>query len=343
MSVVKSFKHITFFVVAAAMVFSSVATVQAAPKERNYLLATASTGGTYYPVGVALSTVVKVKLQPKQKIGMSAINSAGSGENIKLLRDDEVQFAILQGLYGSYAWNGTGPIASAGPQKNLRSVSMLWQNVEHFTILKKFAKTGTVADLVGLKGKGMAMGKKNSGTIGSNTVLLSNLGVNIETDYKLVHVGYGPSADALQNGQIAGMGTPAGAPVSAVTKVMAAMGGKAVVLDFTDEQMKQADGGRGLWTRKVIVAGTYPGQKKDINTIAQPNFLAVRADVDEDAVYQITKTVYENLPFLNAIHGATKAMAIESAIAGLPIPLHPGAAKYYKEVGIKIPASLIAN
>ncbi len=131
MSVVRKVRHIMFFVIAAAMVFSSVATVQAAPKARNYLLATASTGGTYYPVGVALSTLVKVKLQPKQKIGMSAINSAGSGENVKLLGKNEVQFAILQGLYGAYAWNGTGPIASMGPQKELRAVSMLWQNVEH--------------------------------------------------------------------------------------------------------------------------------------------------------------------------------------------------------------------
>ena len=93
----------------------------------------------------------------------------------------------------------------------------------------------------------------------------------------------------------------------------------------------------------MIPVETYPGQKKDINTIAQPNFLGVRADVDEDAVYQITKTIYENLPFLNAIHGATKAMAIEKAIAGLPMPLHPGAAKYYQEVGIEIPARLLAN
>ncbi len=343
MSAVKRFKNITFFIVAAAFLVSSVTTVQAAPKERNYLLATASTGGTYYPVGVALSTVVKVKLQPKQKIGMSAINSAGSGENVKLLRDNEVQFAILQGLYGSYAWNGTGPIASAGPQKELRAVSMLWQNVEHFTILSKYAKTGTVADLAGLKGMAMALGKKNSGTLGSNTVLLAGLGIDINKDYKLVHVGYGPSADALQNGQVAGMGTPAGVPVSAVTKAMAAMGDKITVLDFTDEQMKKADGGRDLWTRKVIPAGTYPGQKKEIRTIAQPNFLAVRADVDEDAVYQITKTIYENLPFLNAIHGATKAMAIEKAIAGLPMPLHPGAAKYYQEVGIKIPSRLMVK
>ena len=343
MSIVKNFKQITFVIMAAALVFSSVATVQAAPAERNYLLATASTGGTYYPVGVALSTLIKVKLQPKQKIGMSAINSAGSGENIKLLRENEVQFAILQGLFGSYAWNGTGPIAKEGPQKNLRSVTMLWQNVEHFAVLKKFAKTGTVADLVAMKGEAMSMGKKNSGTIGSNAVLLGNLGVDIYKDYNLIYVGYGPTADALQNGQISGFGIPAGVPASAVTKAAANLGGDMVILDFTDEQMKQADGGLGLWTRFVIPAETYPSQTKAINTIAQPNFLGVRADVDEDAVYQITKAIYENLPFLNAIHGATKAMAIEKAIAGLPMPLHPGALKYYQEVGVKVPASLIAE
>lgn len=335
-------RQIMCAVAAAALLCGSLSTVQAA-QERNYLLATASTGGTYYPVGVALSTLVKVKLQPKQKIGMSAINSAGSGENIKLLRDNEVQFAILQGLYGSYAWQGTGPIASAGPQKDLRAVTMLWQNVEHFTVNKKFAKTGTVADLAGMKGQAMALGKKNSGTLGSNTVLLKNLGVDVAQDYDLVYVGYGPSADALQNGQVAGMGTPAGAPVSAVTKALANMGDAITVLDFTDEQLRQADGGKNLWTRYLIPAGTYPGQSKAINTIAQPNFLAGRADVDEDAVYRITKAIYENLPFLNAIHGATKAMAIEKAIAGLPLPLHPGAAKYYQEVGIEIPARLLAK
>ncbi len=331
-----------FLVAAVALLFGSITTAQAA-KDRSYLMATASTGGTYYPVGVALSTLVKVKLQPKQKIGMSAINSAGSGENIKLLRDNEVQFAILQGLYGSYAWNGSGPIKAAGPQKNLRSVSMLWQNVEHYAVLKKFAKTGTVSDLVGMKGQAMSMGKKNSGTLGSNKVLLGNLGVDIDKDYDLIHVGYGPSADALQNGQISGMGIPAGAPAGAITKAMAAMGDDVTVLDFTDAQLKQADSGRNLWTRFVIPAETYPNQTKDINTIAQPNFLAVRADLDEDAVYQITKTIYENLAFLNAIHGATKAMSLEKATVGLPLPLHPGALKYYREAGINVPDQLIAN
>lgn len=334
------FKRIALTATAASILFSGSAQ---ALEEKNYLLATASTGGTYYPVGVAISTLTKVKLQPKKKIGMSAINSAGSGENVKLLRDNEAQFAILQGLFGYYAWNGKGPLAQEGPQKGLRSISMLWQNVEQYTILSSKVESGTISDMANIKGERAALGKKNSGTIGSNATLLGNLGIDINKDYDLVYVGYGPSADALQNGQVSAMGTPAGVPTGAVTRAFAAMGDKVQLLNFTDEQAKKADGGLNLWTKYVIPANTYPGQKKDVTTIAQPNFLAVRADLDEEAVYLITKTIYENLPFLNAIHKATKVMDINKALAGLPMPLHPGAAKYYKEVGLDIPASLIAK
>ncbi|MBM9604758.1 TAXI family TRAP transporter solute-binding subunit [Desulfopila inferna] len=333
-------KGFTAAIITAGILFGGSAQ---ALEEKNYLLATASTGGTYYPVGVAISTLTKVKLQPTMKIGMSAINSAGSGENIKLLRDNEVQFAILQGLYGYYAWNGKGPLEQEGPQKELRSVSMLWQNVEQFTALSSKVKSGTVADMELFKGERVALGKKNSGTLGSNLTLLGNLGIDAEKAFDLVYVGYGPSADALQNGQISAMSTPAGVPTGAVTRALAAMGDDAVILDFTDDQLKKADGGLNLWTRYVIPAGTYPNQEKDVNTVAQPNFLAVRADIDEEAVYLITKTLYENLPFLNAIHKATSVMSIEKALAGLPMPLHPGALKYYQEVGLEVPDHLIAR
>jgi TRAP transporter TAXI family solute receptor len=336
-------KSVVARIAMVALALSFFAAGNAAAEERSYLLATASTGGTYYPVGVALSTLTKVKLQPTDNIGMSAINSAGSGENIKLLRDNEAQFAILQGLYGYYAWNGKGPLENDGPQTNLRSVTMLWQNVEQFTVQADKAPTGTMADIAGLKGGRLSLGKKNSGTLGSNIVLLSNLGVDPEKDFDLVYVGYGPSADAMQNGQIDGMSTPAGTPTGGVTRAIASMGNKVKLLEFTDEQAKTADGGLELWTEYIIKAGTYPGQEKDIKTIAQPNFLAVRADVDEEAVYKITKTIYENLPFLNAIHKATAVMTLEKAIAGLPLPLHPGALRYFKEAGLTIPERLIAK
>ncbi len=328
------------------MVLAAISMLGAAARSHaagDYLLATASTGGTYYPVGVALSTLVKVKLQPTQQINMSAINSAGSGENIKLLRENEGQFAILQGLFGYYAWNGKGPLTVEGRQKGLRAVTMLWQNVEHFVIDSEYAKAGTVADLRRLKGKPAGFGKRNSGTIGSNRTILANLGMDLDEDFKLFHGGYGASASALQDGKVDVIATPAGVPVGALTKVFAALGDDIRLLDFTPEQARKADGGLGLWTPYRIPAGTYPGQKNDVNTIAQPNFLAVRADVPENDVYLITKTIYENLTFLRAIHKATSVMVLEKAIEGLPMPLHPGAARYFKEAGLVVPERLISN
>jgi len=315
---------------------------QAADAKRSYILATASTGGTYYPVGVALATLTKVKLEPKYKISMSAINSAGSGENVKLLGENEAQFAILQGLYGAWAWNGEGKLKAAGPQQHLRSVTMLWQNVEQFVVKSEYAKTGTIDDIKAFADKKFSIGKKNSGTEGSGRTILGNLNVDANS-FNLAHMGYGASADALQNGTIEGMNIPSGVPTSAITRAHAALGSDITVLNFTDEQIKQANGSYNLWTRYTIPANTYPGQTKDINTMAQPNFLAVRNDISENDVYMLTKTIYENLPFLNGIHKATKAMALEKAIAGLPVPLHPGAARYYKEQGINIPAHLTTN
>ncbi|MBS9864740.1 TAXI family TRAP transporter solute-binding subunit [Vibrio alginolyticus] len=314
----------------------------AAAEDRSYILATASTGGTYYPVGVALATLSKVKLAPKHHFSLSAISSAGSGENVKLLNENEAQFAILQGLYGAWAWSGEGPYEKSGRQEQLRSVSMLWQNVEHFIVRSDLAKTGTVTDLNNLDGKKFSIGKKNSGTENSGRQIMKGLKVDPDK-FNLAYMGYGGSASALQNGTIDGMNTPAGVPVGAVTQAFAALGKDISILSFTDEQIKEANGNYNLWTKYEIPANTYPGLDKPITTIAQPNFLAVREDISEEDVYQLTKAIYENLPFLQGIHKATKAMAIEKAIAGLPVPLHPGAVRYYKEMGIEIPSDLMAK
>lgn len=326
----------------AAIITGTIAMTATAQAQeaRSYILSTASTGGTYYPVGVALATLTKVKLEPSTKISLSAISSAGSGENVKLLREDQAQFAILQGLFGQWAWTGTGKVEADGKQENLRSVSMLWQNVEQMLVASEHAETGTIDDLANFAGKTFSIGSRNSGTEGSGQTILGNLGIDY-TAFDTVNQGYTPSAEGMQNGTILGANLTGGPPTGAVTQAFAAMGDGVTMLEFTDEQMARANGDGELWTRYVIPAGTYPGQDADVNTIAQPNFLAVNASVDEDAVYEITKTIFENLSFLNNIHAATKAMALEKAIGGLPAPLHPGAAKYYQEQGIEIPASLM--
>ncbi len=325
-------------VITGAVVTAMVA-MPAAHADTDYVLNTASTGGTYHPVGTAIATLSKIKLLPKEKFSLTAVNSAGSGANVQAMAANTAQFAILQGLYGSYAATGTGPVSEK--QENMRSISMLWQNVEQFVLANDLVKTGTVSDMIDAKGKTMTMGKENSGTLGSNQVLLDNLtGAPLAEFYDLLYAGYGPSSDALANGNAVGGGYPAGPPTSAITKLMSTNGDKFTILNVTAEEGEKMNGGRNLWVPYTIAAGTYPGQDKDIETIAQPNFLAVNADVDEEHVYLLTKTIYENLPFLQAIHPATKAMDINKALGGLPVALHPGAARYYEEMGLTIPDNL---
>jgi TRAP transporter TAXI family solute receptor len=313
---------------------------QASKAADSLIIATATTGGTYYPVGVAIGTLISIKLAKDHKITATAINSAGSGENVQMLKNKEAQLAILQSLFGLNAYKGEGPYAGKAV-KDFRSVTMLWENVEHFTVLQKYAKSGTMDDLKNF-GQKFSIGKRGSGTEGSGRTILAALGIDPEKEMTLEFLAYTPSAQAMMDGRIAGMNTPAGPPVAAVTQLYAQLGEKKIkVLDFTDAQLAQVQKQYPIWNRFVVKAGTYPGQKSDINTISQPNFLAVEPDVSEETIYLITKTIYENLPFLNNIHKATKAMSLERAISGLPVPLHPGAAKYYKEMGIKIPAELM--
>jgi len=306
---------------------------------KSLIIATATTGGTYYPVGVAIGTLISIKLAAQDGITATAINSAGSSENVQMLKNKECDLAILQGLYGMEAYNGKGSYAG-NPMQQMSGITMLWQNVEHFALLSKYAKTGTLMDLKGLDEK-FSIGKRGSGTEGSGRVILGNLGIEPDKDFTTEYLGYNPSVDAMQDGRIAGANIPAGVPVSAITQMYAMLGDKATVLNVTDDELAKINGDVELWTRFVIPPDTYPGQKKPINTIAQPNLLVASSDLDEETVYKITKTIFENLPFLNNIHAATKAMALEKAIAGMPMPLHPGAVKYYQEVGVKIPAKLM--
>jgi hypothetical protein len=325
--------------VATTFLVCGTGNVHAAERLKSLIIATATTGGTYYPVGVAVGTLISVKLANSDKITATAINSAGSGENVQMLKNNECDLAILQGLYGAQAYHGKGPYAGS-PMKKMAGITMLWQNVEHFPLLAKYVKTGTLSDLKGLDKK-FSIGKRGSGTEGSGRVILSALGIEPDKDFTTEYLGYNPSIDAMQDGRIAGANIPAGVPVSAITQMYAMLGDKATVLDVTDTQLAKINEDVELWSRFVIAPDTYPGQKKPINTVAQPNLLVASTDLDEETVYKITKTMYENLPFLNTIHSATKAMSLEKAIVGLPMPLHPGAARYYREAGVSIPEKLI--
>jgi len=336
----KSALKLTALVAVAAFALLLPAGPLSAAKPVELVLATATTGGTYYPVGVALSTLWSLKLRNEKPaaIKVNPITSAGSGENINMLKAKEVEMAILQGLFGKMAWNGTD-VYEGKSMKELRSVTLLWPNVEHFVIYQDKVKTGTITDIKGLK---FSIGRAGSGTERSGLTIMSGIGMGRD-DVKAEYLGYFESSKAMKDKRIEGANLCAGPPVAAVTDLFATPGMKVQILEFTDEQLNAINEKTAYPGFKYkIAANIYPGQKKEIMTIAQPNFLGVRADVDAEIIYKLTKTIYENLPYLYAIHQATSFMKLELATSGLPAPLHPGALKYYREVGgVMIPDHLI--
>ena len=307
--------------------------------QRPYILTTATTGGTYYPVGVALATITKAQLFDTEGISLSAISSAGSMENIKLMRDNQAQFAILQGIFVPWAWNGDGPISR--PQPWLRSISALWQNTDHFVLTRELAGDGTIMALDRLSGERYVMGARNSGAERSGDYILSSLGIDYPSRMNLAYMNYGATANAIQDGTIVGMNVPAGVPVTAITRAFAMVGENLTLLQFTDEQLEQVNETYPLWSRYTIPGGTYPNLDETIETISHPNVLAVRADIPDEAVYMITRAIFENLASLHEIHKATREVTLNKALTGLGAPLHPGAARYYREQGIEIPPELV--
>jgi len=330
---------LSLLLISAMVLFSGLPSQASA--QQSLIIATATTGGTFYPVGVAVGTLVTVKLAKSDKITATAINSAGSGENIQMLKNNECDLAIIQGLYAAQAFNGKGSYEGR-PMKMMSAITMLWQNVEHFAVLSKYARTGTVADLKGLDER-FSIGKRGSGSAGSGRTILGALDITPDQDFDTEYLGYTPSVQAMMDNRIVGANIPAGPPASAITQMYATLGDKATVLNFTDQQLGKINSFYNIWTRFVIPADTYPGQKSAINTIAQPNLLVVSNALSEDTVYKITKTIYENLAFLRNSHKATNVMSLQNAMTGLSMPLHPGAIKYYREMGLEIPPQLIAH
>jgi len=306
-------------------------------QRRTYVLTTGTTGGTFYPVGVALSTLVTA--QPQAEFSLTAISSAGSMENIKLLRDNQAQFALVLAIFAAWAYDGEGPIRN--PQSNLRSISAMWPNVEHFVLHSDLVTTGTVKDLDQLDGERYVLGARNSGAEHTGIYILEALGIDYLNKFSLGYMAYGASASAMQDGNIVGMNVPAGPPVTAITQAFAQMRSDMTVLDFSEQEITAINQRYPLWQSFELPPGTYPYQEQAINTAASPNVLIVRDDVSEQIVYDLTRMLWENLATLQQIHSATRSMILEEALQGIPVPLHPGALRYYLEQSVAVPDALL--
>jgi len=239
------------------------------------------------------------------------------------------------------ARQGTG-VYVGRPASSLRGLGMLWQNVEQVLVFRRFAKTGTIDDVAGMSGEIISLGPRSSGTEVSGRTIMSTLGFEPGRAFDVANLEYGPSADAMQNRRIAGLFLPGGIPTGAISQAYATLGADDItLLEFSDAHLARLRARYPIWNRFVIPANTYPGQTEPIRTLSQPNVLATTVTANEEVIYLVVKAIWTNLDYLHRQHAATRVMTLDHAIAGMPLPLHPGAIRFFRGAGLTIPEELL--
>ncbi|MEO7337478.1 MAG: TAXI family TRAP transporter solute-binding subunit [Caldimonas sp.] len=284
---------------------------------------TGGTSGVYYPMGVALSQVYG-KAMPNAKASVQATKA--SAENLNLLQAGRGEIAFTLGDALSDAWKGDADAGFATPLKKLRGVAGIYPNYIQI-VASEESGIRTLADL---KGKRISVGAPKSGTELNARAVLKAAGLSYKDFAKVEYLPFGESVELMKNRRLDVTLQSAGLGVSALRDLAASM--KIVVVPVPADVVAKV--GDPAYLPAVIPAGTYEGQTQDAPSVAIQNFLVTHEGVSADEVYQMTKALWENLDSLAAAHAAGKSIKRESALKGMPLPLHPGAEKYYREVGL---------
>ncbi|SKC85651.1 TAXI family TRAP transporter solute-binding subunit [Maledivibacter halophilus] len=308
----------------------------AGSKKQFVTVVTGGTGGTYYPVGTIFTTLWNEKLG--EKVQASVQSSGGSVENLNMLKEGEAQLGIAMANLTLFAYNGEQRFKD-NKFEDVRFVTALWPDVTQFVVTEK-SGINSVKDI---KGKRFSVGSAGSGTEYSTKLILETIGGLTDEDFGSEHLGYSEASSAIQNSQIDGMNAEGGLPTSAVSEI-AASKTKIKLLEFSDSDYEKLHSIAPYYGQFTVPKGLYRGIDKDIKTLGVKSTLICHADLDEDTVYELVKTLYENYESIVGSHKALEFMGLDQAIEGLPpVPLHPGAVKYYKEKGIEIPEYLLPS
>ena len=307
---------------AAAFGLAALAAAPASAQQFVNIL-TGGQSGVYYPLGVALSQIYG-KAIPNVK--STAQVTKASAENLNLLQAGRGELAFTLGDALSDAWKGDEEAGFKTPLKKLRGLSATYNN---YIQIVASADSG-IKTLADLKGKRVSVGAAKSGTELNARAIFKAAGLSYKDLSKVEYLPFGESVELIKNRQLDATLQSAGLGVASIRDLATSV--KIVVVAIPADVVAKV--GDPAYQPAVIPANTYEGQTADVATAAIPNFLVTQADVSNDLAYQMAKALYENLDTLYAAHNAAKAIKRENAVKGMPVPLHPGAERYYKEVGV---------
>jgi TRAP transporter TAXI family solute receptor len=302
----------------AAVVFAAVP----AKAQQFINVLTGGTAGVYYPLGVSLGKIYGEKISG---VKTQVQATKASVENLVLLEQGRGEIAFTLGDSLKSAWEGEEEAGFKAKLGKLRTIAAIYPNYIQL-VATKDSGIKTLADL---KGKSLSVGAPRSGTELNTRAILAAAGMNYKDLGKVEYLPFAESVDLMKNRQLdatlqsAGLGVASIRDLATTSEVTVVAVPKAVVEKIGPP-----------FISVNIPANTYKGQDKDVQTAAVINYLVTHSGVSDDVVYQMTKLVFENLPELANAHSAAKDIKLETAAQGSPIPLHPGAERYYREKGL---------
>ncbi|HBM29393.1 TAXI family TRAP transporter solute-binding subunit [Halomonas sp. CnH100-B] len=292
-------------------------------------IATGGTGGVYYPIGGGFAEMINNHIDGAQA---TAEVTGASVENMGLIMrgDADMALALADTVYQAYT--GTGDFE--GRQiENTRALASVYPNAVQLVTLAE-SDIESIADLAG---KRVSVGAPGSGTELNARALLEANGVSYE-DFTPQRLNFNETADAIRDGDIDAGFWSVGPPTSSILNLAATRDIR--LIGLSDEEIANAQEAEAVFAPYELAAGMYDGMDEAVQTIGIPNVLVVNSDMDEELAYQLTQLLFENTDELIAVHPAANDTTIEFTMNSTPVPLHPGAIRYFEEVGAEIPDRL---
>ena len=311
-------KKISLFAAAAAITASTA--VLAAPTFINVL--TGGTSGVYYPIGVALSQLYSNGIEGSKT---SVQATKASVENLNLLEAGRGELAFALGDSVADAWNGVEDAGFKAPLKKIRAIAGTYPN---YIQIVANAESG-IKTLEDLKGKRISVGAPKSGTELNARAIFEAAGLSYQDMGKVEFLPYAESVELIKNRQLDATLQSSGLGMAAIRDLASTM--KISFVAIPAEVTAKID--NAAYEAATIPAGTYDGQDADVPTVAITNILVSHEGVSDEVAYQMTKLMFDNLGRLGTAHSAAQDIKLETATQNLPIPLHPGAERFYKEAG----------
>lgn len=305
--------------------------VMAAPTfaQEQLSIATGGTGGVYYPMGGGLAEIINNHMEGHSA---TAEVTGASVENMGLIATGDADIALALADTVQQGYTGTGRFE--GQQlPMLRAMAVSYANMVQIVALEGSGIT-SLEDLVG---KRVSIGAPGSGTEVNAAAILSANGISYD-DIDEQRLNFNETADALANGDIDAGFWSVGAPTSSILNL--ATTNDIVMIELSEAELAAAREADPVFAVTTLAGGTYEGVSEDISVIGVPNILVVSAEMSDDLVYQVTSAMFENIEELQAVHPAANETTVDFTMSASPIPLHPGAIRYYEEVGATIPDTL---